>query len=110
MKQAGGLHLDQDFASHRRGNVHVLEIEPTTECVKYVRLHLWPPCSCLEPTLVFRAAVRGTLGWRFCQLRGWPVFPESVWLLLSSCGTLPTRVCLKLSDRSKIPLLSDRSR
>jgi hypothetical protein len=40
MTQAGGLHVDQDFASHRRGNVHVLEIEPTAECVKYKRLHL----------------------------------------------------------------------
>ena len=38
--QPGRSHLDEDFASDRRGNVHVLEFEPTTECVNYKRLHL----------------------------------------------------------------------
>jgi hypothetical protein len=44
------LHLDQIFAFQRRGNVHVLKVEPATEFVKYKGLHLWPPCFCLEPT------------------------------------------------------------
>jgi hypothetical protein len=27
----GGLHVDPDFASHRRSNAHILEVEPAAE-------------------------------------------------------------------------------
>jgi hypothetical protein len=63
--QPGGLHVDQDFASHRRGYIHILEVEPTAKCVEYERLHLWPPYSCPQTDLMFRAAARRTPGWRF---------------------------------------------
>jgi hypothetical protein len=33
------LHVDENFASNRRGDVHILEVEPMTECVKYKRFH-----------------------------------------------------------------------
>jgi hypothetical protein len=33
MTQAGGLHIDKNFAPKRRGDVHILEVEPATECV-----------------------------------------------------------------------------
>jgi hypothetical protein len=33
--QSGCLHVNENFAPNRRGNVHVLEIEPASECVKY---------------------------------------------------------------------------
>jgi hypothetical protein len=33
--QSGCLHIDGDFAPNRRGDVHVLEVEAATECVKY---------------------------------------------------------------------------
>jgi hypothetical protein len=41
--QPGGLHLDENFAPNWRGDVHILEVEPATECVEYKRLHVWPP-------------------------------------------------------------------
>jgi hypothetical protein len=37
--QSGRLHLDENFAPNRRGDVHILEVEPATECVYYKRLH-----------------------------------------------------------------------
>jgi hypothetical protein len=40
MTQPGRSHLDENFAPNRRGDVHVLEIEPSTECVNYKCLHL----------------------------------------------------------------------
>ena len=36
------LHVDKNFASDRRGDVHVLEIEPMTECVQDKCFHIWP--------------------------------------------------------------------
>jgi hypothetical protein len=44
------LHVDENFTCHRRGDVDVLEVEPTTECVKYKRLHVWSPAVALELT------------------------------------------------------------
>ena len=41
--QPGRPHLDENFAPDRRGNVHILEVEPVAECVNYKRLHWWPP-------------------------------------------------------------------
>ena len=38
--QPRGLHVDEDFGSHRRGDVHFLKIESSIECVKYKCLHL----------------------------------------------------------------------
>jgi hypothetical protein len=63
--QPGGLHIDENFASHRRSDVNVLEIEASTECIKDKRLHLWPPYICPQTNLMFQAAGRGTMGWRF---------------------------------------------
>src|SRR5260370_31111061 len=50
--QPRGLHVDQDFASHRRCDVNVLEIEASTECIKDKCLHLCLPfmTSGLLPT------------------------------------------------------------
>ena len=48
--QPRGLHVDEDFASDRRGDVDVLEIEPATECVNYKCLHLGLLAVALEPT------------------------------------------------------------
>jgi hypothetical protein len=39
MTQARGLHIDEDFASARDGDVHVLQIKSATECVNYKCLH-----------------------------------------------------------------------
>jgi hypothetical protein len=41
--QPGRLHVDESFAPNRRGDLHNLEVEPTTECVNYKRIHVWPP-------------------------------------------------------------------
>ena len=40
--QPGRLHVDENFATDRRGDVHVLEIKPVTECVQDKCLHVWP--------------------------------------------------------------------
>ena len=37
------LHIDENFASYRRGDLNVLEIESSTECIKYKCLHLSSP-------------------------------------------------------------------
>ncbi len=37
------LHIDENFASYRRGDLNVLEIESSTECIKYKCLHFRPP-------------------------------------------------------------------
>jgi hypothetical protein len=53
--QPGRLHVDENLAPNRRGDIYNLEVEPFTECVKYERLHVcllrsplnWPavpPC------------------------------------------------------------------
>jgi hypothetical protein len=46
--QPGRLHVDENFAPNRRCDAHILEIEPTTECVKYKRLHVRPPTVAAE--------------------------------------------------------------
>jgi hypothetical protein len=43
------LHVDEDLAAHWRGNVHVLEIEPLTDCIMYKRLHVWVPTVAFDP-------------------------------------------------------------
>jgi hypothetical protein len=48
--QPGRSDIDQNFAANRRGDVYVLEIELTTDCVKYKRLHVRPPYVTFEPT------------------------------------------------------------
>jgi hypothetical protein len=40
--QPRGLYVDENFTSHRRANVHILKIEPSTDCIKHKCLH-----SCL---------------------------------------------------------------
>ena len=62
--QAGRLHLDENFAPNRRRDVHVLEIEPATECVNYKCLHLGPPKQSPSNQPLLQAAGSGT-GWRF---------------------------------------------
>jgi hypothetical protein len=41
--QPGGLYVDQNFAAYWLSDVHVLEIEWTTDCVYDKRLHVCPP-------------------------------------------------------------------
>jgi hypothetical protein len=41
--QSGGLYVDQNFAAYWLSDVHVLEIEWTTDCVYDKRLHVCPP-------------------------------------------------------------------
>src|ERR1700746_1093397 len=41
--QARRLHIDENFASYRRGNLNVLEIESSAECINYKCLHLALP-------------------------------------------------------------------
>jgi hypothetical protein len=48
--QPGRSHVDEDFVPNRRGDVHILEVEPASKRVYYKRLHVWPP------TVVFRPA------------------------------------------------------
>jgi hypothetical protein len=43
------LHIDENFASYRLGNVHILEFEPSTDCIKYKRLHVRPPTVAFKP-------------------------------------------------------------
>ena len=66
--QPGGLHVDENFASNRRGDVHILEVEPTTDTIEYKRLHPRLPYSRFEPTSRSRAA-GGAMGWRFAGSR-----------------------------------------
>jgi hypothetical protein len=37
--QPGRSHIDENFAPGRRGDIHILEVEPTPECVYHERLH-----------------------------------------------------------------------
>jgi hypothetical protein len=37
--QPGRAHFDENFAPDGRGDVHVLEIEPATDCVEHKCLH-----------------------------------------------------------------------
>jgi hypothetical protein len=107
----GGLQVDEDFASDRRSDVHVLEIEPATECVNYKRLHLWPPCSCTRTNLVFQAAGRRAMGWRFAGFKV-AVFPESLGLFffprstfVNECGNgyqIRPRHLYYQTDRDKV--------
>ena len=41
MTQPRGLHVDEDFASERRSDINVFEIEPAAECVNYKCFHIW---------------------------------------------------------------------
>ena len=41
--QARRLYFDENFVSYRRGNLNVLEIESSTECINYKCLHLALP-------------------------------------------------------------------
>jgi hypothetical protein len=52
MTQARGLHIDENFAPNRGGNVHVLEVEPATKCVNYKCLQLRLLAVVLEPIRV----------------------------------------------------------
>jgi hypothetical protein len=63
------LHVDEDLAANGRGNVHVLEIEPLTDCIKYKRLHVWAPTVAFDPAYRSKAAGRGTMGWRFAGFK-----------------------------------------
>ena len=50
--QPGGLYVYENFVTNGRGDVHILEVEPTTDSVEYKRLHMRPPASysLCEPT------------------------------------------------------------
>jgi hypothetical protein len=71
--QPGRLYLYENFVTNRRGDVHILEVEPTTDSVEYKRLHMRPPASLVaanRPSVRKRPAEPwvGPL-----PVRGWPV-------------------------------------
>jgi hypothetical protein len=75
--QPRGLYVDEDLASDRRSDVNVFEIEASSECVKYKRLHLWPPCSYPRTNLVSKQP--GDEPWAGAlPASRLAVFPESV--------------------------------
>src|SRR5690242_14318157 len=39
--QARRLHIDENFATYRRGDLHVLEIKSMAECVQDKCFHIW---------------------------------------------------------------------
>jgi hypothetical protein len=41
--QPGRSHINQDLTPYRRGNLHILEIEPMADRVNDKRLHVRPP-------------------------------------------------------------------
>jgi len=57
------LHVDENLASYGRDDVHILEIEPSTECIEYECLRSCP-LSCLgrfcQPTALTDVARTGT--------------------------------------------------
>jgi hypothetical protein len=66
--QPGGLYVDENLVPNGCGDVHILEVEPTTDTIEYKRLHPRPPYSRFEPTSRSRAAGRA-MGWRFAGSR-----------------------------------------
>jgi hypothetical protein len=60
--QTGRLHVDENFAPNGRGDIYVLEIEPTTERIQHKRLHVWPPAVPLSRAGVPERAGRGSIG------------------------------------------------
>jgi hypothetical protein len=72
--QPGRSHIDQNFAPNRRGDVHVLEIEPTTDCVKHKRFQVRP--SYVPTDLTFQSGRDKNHRPAFCLFRGWPLFPN----------------------------------
>ena len=65
--QPGRLYVYENFVTNGRGDVHILEVEPTTDSVEYKRLHVRPPYSRFEPTWRSKAAGRA-MDWRFAGL------------------------------------------
>src|ERR1700732_937656 len=80
--QPGGLYVDQNFAAYWLSDVHVLEIEWTTDCVYDKRLHVCPP---YQPTLTFQSGRDKTHRLSLWLFRGWPIFPNrlSLWFLFA---------------------------
>ena len=77
--QPGGLYVDQNFAAYWLSDVHVLEIEWTTDCVYDKRLHVCP----LAPTLTFQSGWNKNHRLAFWLFRASPPFPNrlSLWFL-----------------------------
>jgi hypothetical protein len=66
--QADRLHVNKSFAPDRRGDVHILEVEPTTQCVKYQRLYVpnFPRGSLIRPRHLFYQTDCGKVSeWNF---------------------------------------------
>jgi hypothetical protein len=42
MAEARRLHVDENLATYRRGDLHVLEIKSMAECVQDKCFHIWP--------------------------------------------------------------------
>jgi hypothetical protein len=80
--EPGGSHVNQDLAPEGRGDVHVLEIEPTTDRVDYKRLHVRPPG--VRTDLAFQSSGDRNHKLRLYRFRGWPLFPNrfGLWFLL----------------------------
>jgi hypothetical protein len=89
--QPGRLHVDEDFVPNRRGDVYNLEVESTTKRVNYKRIHVWPPTVAFNrPSAPKRPEEELWAG--ALPASRLTVFPESVWPLVSSCRSSPSRV------------------
>jgi hypothetical protein len=89
--QPGRLHVDENFVPNRRGDVYNLEVEPTTECVDYKRIHVWPPTVVFtRPSAPKRLEEEPWTG--ALPASRLVVFPESVSPLAFSCRSSASRV------------------
>src|SRR5258707_6314659 len=77
-------HINKNLAPNRRGDVYVLEIELTTDCVKYKRLHVRPPY--VRTDLAFQRCRDSHHGPALYRFRGWPLCPNrsDLWFLLAA--------------------------
>src|SRR6266849_8521303 len=77
-------HINKNLAPNRRGDVYVLEIELTTDCVKYKRLHVRPPY--VRTDLAFQSGRDRNKRLALCWFRAWPLSPNrfGLWFLLGA--------------------------
>ena len=80
--QPGGPYVDQNFAAYWPGDVHVLEIEWTADCVYDKRFHVRPPY--VRADLTFQSGRDKNHRLALWLSRGWPLFPNrfGLWFLL----------------------------
>jgi hypothetical protein len=74
----------ENFVPNGRGDVHILDVEPTTDSVEYKRLHVRPPASLQSLRTTWRPkAANRAISWRFAgsRLAGLPKSVALGWLL-----------------------------